>query len=133
MLRVGKRELWYVVCCGVVAFTRVVAVSTHTQVQWDQMPKGYVSFDSGVSCLCMSSGYSVLCIASGESCGGSDVGGCVVKVVAGVEGRMQVVVSSPSCLILLLIHPAVRAHSYSNSPCGPNTWPEQSAAPDYLH
>ena len=34
----------------------------------------------------MSSGYSVLCVASGESCGGSDVGGCVVEVVAGLEG-----------------------------------------------
>ena len=39
--------LWFVVGCGAAAFTRVGAASTHTQVQWDQMPKGYVSFDSG--------------------------------------------------------------------------------------
>ena len=32
-------------CC---CFPRVGAASTHTQVQWDQKPKGYVSFDSGI-------------------------------------------------------------------------------------
>ena len=32
-------------CC---CLTRVGAASTHTQVRWDQMPKGCVSFDSGV-------------------------------------------------------------------------------------
>ena len=33
---------------GAAILTRVGAASTHTQVQWDQMPKGYVSFDSGI-------------------------------------------------------------------------------------
>ena len=54
--------------CGAAAFTRVGAASTHTQVQWDQMPKGYVSFDSGV----------VVVVVSSEIHRGGRVGGVVV-------------------------------------------------------
>ena len=38
----------------------------------------------------------MLCVASGESCGGSDVSGCVVGVVAGLEGSSNFSVISSS-------------------------------------